>query len=167
MNLTADEREAIEGMKAEAHLLATRPDGSIASGAAPTYFVGLLQSAEGIHPEALGDYLEDLSIKGAAKVLSDWRRGQREPARTAKGTEVDAPHYAGVKRPGGDGAPEYVQVSLPGMSLDELRSHKEKLEAQRNTLSREVRLVADLIAVMEAEDFTTAGQALDHLLRAA
>lgn len=167
MNLTPDERQAIEQMKAEAHDLATRPDGSVTTRHAAGHFVRLLRDAEGISPAVIGAFLDDLAVKGAAKVMSDWRRAQRTTTATAKGTKVDAPKYAGTKRPDTDGDLVHVQLALAGMTLDELRDHKDRLEATRNTLSREVRLIADVIAVMEAEGYATAGQAIDHLRDAA
>lgn len=162
-----DERAAIERLKAEAHASAKAPDGSIPSSVAAAEFVRLLREVEGIAPAAVEEYLDGLARKGAMKVLADWRRTHRAPAKTAKGTAVDAPAYAGTVRPDANGDPRHVQVPLPGMTVDELRGHKERLERTRNTLSVEVRLVADLIEVCEAEGYETAGEALDHLLRAA
>lgn len=166
MSLTADERDAFDAMKAEAHDLATRPDGSMIPGAAAVHYVRLLHDAEGIAPDAIAGYVDALARKGAAKVLADWRRARRTKARTAKGTPVDAPRYAGTIRPDGDGTPQHVQVELPGMTVDELRGHKRKLETSRNTLSREIRLVSDLIEVCEVEGYATASDALAHLARA-
>lgn len=165
MNL--DERAAIERLKADAHDEARRPDGSIVSREASAAFVRLLGEVEGIAPAAIAEYRDGLARKGAAKVLADWRRKHTQPAKTAKGTPVDAPAFAGVRRPDSDGALVHVQASLPGLSLDEMQAHKKKLEAQRNTLSREVRLVSDLIDVMQSEGYETAGEALEHVMRAA
>ena len=153
----------IDALKAEAHQTATRPDGSVSSRRAAAEYVRLLRAAEGINPALIAETLDSLARRGASSVLADWRRRQRTPARTLRGTKVDAPHFAGVRRPGPDGAPEHVQMPLSGMSPDELREHRRKLEAQRNTLSREVRLVADLIDVMEAHGLTTAGDAIARL----
>lgn len=164
MTLIPDERAAIDRLKADAHDEARRPDGSVASADAAAAFVRLLREVEGIAPAAIADYMDDLARKGAAKVLADWRRKHRAPAKTNKGTAVDAPAYAGVRRPDADGELVHVQAALPGLTLDEMRSHKRKLEATRNTLSREVRLVADLIDVMEEKGYATAGEALADLL---
>lgn len=161
-----DERAAIERLKAEAHDLARQPDGSVPSSLAAAEYVRLLREVEGIAPAAIADHLDRLARSGAAKVLADWRRKHRAPARTARGTAVDAPRYAGTTRPDGDGEPQRVQVELPGMTIDELRGHHDRLRRTRDTLSIEVRLAADLIEVMEAEGYATAGQAIEHLMRA-
>lgn len=167
MTLIPDERAAIERLKADAHAEARRPDGSFVSADANVAFVRLLREVEGISPAAISTYLDSLAVKGAGKVLADWRRKHRAPAKTSKGTAVDAPAYAGVRRPDSDGALVHVQVALPGLSLDEMRAHKAKLSATRDTLSREVRLVSDLIDVMEMKGYETAGEALADLLREA
>lgn len=167
MTLIPDERAAIERLKAEAHDAARRPDGSVVSRDAAAAFVRLLREVEGIAPTAVAGYMDDLARKGAAKVLADWRRRHRAPAKTARGTAVDAPAFAGVRRPNRDGELVHVQAALPGLSLDEMRSHLHKLESQRDTLSAEVRLVSDLIVIAEQHGYATAGEALDHLLRAA
>lgn len=166
-SMTPAERDVIDAMLDEAQVLATRPDGSVRSSTAPLHFVTLLRDAEGISPDLIEKYLDYLAGRGAAKIIADRRRRHRIPTATAKGTKVDAPRHAGVKRPNEVGRLEFVQVELPGMTVAELRAHRQQIEAQRNTMSREVRLISDLIDVMEADPkVSTAGEAMARLGRA-
>lgn len=164
--MIADARHAIDQAKAEAHDQARQPDGSVPSRLAAARFVALLGEIEGADPDAIGVYLDGLAITGAMKVLGDWRRRHRAPARTAKGTRLDVPTYAGAIRPDADGRGRHVQLPLGDMTADELRTHKARLAASRDTLSAEIRLVSDLIEVMEAQGYTSAAEALADLGRA-
>lgn len=165
--MTDAERAVITELLDEAEVLATSPDGSIRSSAAPAHFVALLRDHEGLAPTLVADWLDHLAERGAAKMIADRRRRSTIATRTAKGTKVEAPRFAGVVRPDENGTKQFVQVELPGMTLAELYGHKRKLEAARNTYSRDIRLVADVIAAMEEHGFATAGEALEHLERAA
>lgn len=103
--------------------------------------------------------VDDLAVVGAMKLCADWRRRHRTPAATAKGTAVAAPRFSTAR----DETGEFVQVAFDGMDLAAVRRRRDQLEAQRNTLSVEVRLLADLAELMERDAIPTAGQALATL----
>lgn len=156
MRLTEPERASVHDLMAEAHRLATRPDGSVSVRAVPSHFLTLLSEVEGADPAFVGRYRDALALRGAAKVAADWRRTQR----TRVGRRSDAPRFGGVRRRRPDGATEHVQVPLPAMTLNELRERKASLEKSRNTTSDQIAMYADLIAACEANGYTTAGQAM-------
>lgn len=167
MRLTTEERAFIAGIQVEAHAAARRDDGSIDVRAVPYQFLRLLHEAEGASPGFIGAYIDSLARTGAARVTAGWRRSLRRKARTAAGTNLEVPAYAGVNRPDRNGTKVPVSVALAGMTVTELRAHKARLSASRDTLSREIRLLADLIDVMESKGYETAEAALDDLLRGA
>jgi hypothetical protein len=167
MKYSTEERTFIRGIQAEAHRMALLPDGSIDVRAVPIHFVALLRESEGASPGFIDSYIDSLAAKGAAKVASDWRRSQKRDARTAAGTDLEVPAHAGIRRPDRNGTKVPVQVALGGMTVPELRSHKARLSASRNTLSREIRLLSDLIEVCESKGYATAEQALADLLEVA
>lgn len=160
MNLTVDE---INGFMVEAHELATRPDGSFSARAAAGFLLDLIEDAEGIDPAAVEAYRYTLARAGAQKACADWRRTHRVTTTTGKGVEVELPRYAGVRRVDDEGTFEHVQLSLPGMTLDELKAHREKLGRQRDTLSIEVSALDNLISVMESKGYDLVSEALEHL----
>jgi hypothetical protein len=167
MRLTDTERSVVNDLLAEAHRLATRPDGSFSSRAVPSHFVRLLAESEGGSPGFFGRYLDALALRGAAKVAADWRRSQRTEATTRKGKRIDVPRFGGVRRRRLDGRPEHVQVALPGMTVGDLRDLKATLEKSRNTTSARISAVAALIEVCEERGYSTAEQALADLRGAA
>ena len=127
-------------------------------------FVDELRNLEGSGVQWIGDYLDDLARKGAVKVYTDWRRRHRIPATTKKGTELEIPAYASVREIDDDGSVTYVQLALAGMTLDQLKDKRDRMARTRDTLSAEVRLLSDLIEIMESDaSLATAGDALARL----
>lgn len=152
MRLSEDERTLIDSLLVEAHRRATRSDGSFASNAVPVHFIDLLTENEGALPGFIGDYLTALALKGAAGVVSGWRRRLRVQARTTRGKSVEVPQYAGIRRRNRDGGTEYVQVPFEGLSVDELRAKRAGLEATRNTLSVQIQAYTQRIEATEAAE---------------
>lgn len=166
MKLAPDHRQAIEDLIEDAHSRWT-----LSSEIAATIVDGIEDLERFGHdwPPAL---LRELAIKGAAQMARDWRRRQTTVTETAKGTTVPLPVYAAVRTSDG-----YAQMRLADMTAAQLRAHRERLSAQRNTfdwavfslaqetLSKEVQYVTDLLDVMaEMPAVTTAGAA-ERVLR--
>lgn len=128
--------------------------------------VASLHDLEGSGVAWVGATIDACTETGAARMYADWRRRSTVFATTRKGTELDMPAFGAVTERDGD-VIVYVQVALEGMSLDNLRERRDRLSKQRNTLSREIQLLSDLIAVMEADpSLLTAGDALERLAAA-
>lgn len=105
-------------------------------------------------------FLDSIAITGASKWLADWRRNSRFQVKTLKGTETDVGEYAGTVNEDG----EHEQMRLFEMSAEELKRHIDKLEAHRDTLSREIRFLSDLLEAMVADpSLATAGDAFRKL----
>lgn len=152
MKLTPTERAVIDGTLAAVHLDG-RPSREIA--------VALIDSLDdtGLPKSFTNVYRRHLMILGASKVCADWRRRFTRKALTAKGTSVDAPVFAGARNEDG----QHVQLRLAGMDLDALKAKRLQLSKSRNTLSREIQLLSDLIALMESDGLSTAGDALERM----
>lgn len=162
MRLTTEERAFVQQVAAEANRLALLPDGSIDVRAVPHHFLRLLREAEGLNPTFVGAYIDHLAVKGAGRALAEKRR-KRTKAKTAKGTDLSVPATAGIRRPDHNGRKIPVQVPLEGMTVPELRSYRARMAASRNTLSRDIRHVDDVIALCEERGYATAEQALADL----
>lgn len=149
MKLDPQAREAINLAIAEAHVDG-RPTREIAA-----HVVSAIRDMEPAGLPWVDTYMDELAIIGAQKLCSDWRRAQARKARTAKGTRTSAPAFVGRTVDG-----VAVQVRLDGLDLPGVIEHREKLRAQRNTLSTEIQYLTDLIEAMEADaSLSTAGDA--------
>lgn len=123
-----------------------------------------LHAAEGAGHQWVADFLDDLAAKGAAKVYADWRRRYRVEGTTRKGTDVDVPAYAAVRRIDDEGKVVYHQMRLADMTLPQLEAKAEHIGRTRDTLSVEYRFYRDLIELMQADaTLVTAGDALARL----
>lgn len=112
----------------------------------------------------VADFLDDLAAKGAAKVYADWRRRYRIDGRTKKGTEVDVPAYAAIRKHDDGGKVIYTQMRLEDMTLPQLEAKAETIGRTRDTLSVEYRFYRDLIEMMQADPtLLTAGDALARM----
>lgn len=126
-----------------------------------------LQGLEAGGQTWIAGYLDDLAAKGAAKVYADWRRRYRIDGKTKKGTEVEVPVYASVRKRDDEGNVVYTQMRLADMTLDELKAKAEHIGRTRDTLSVEYRFYSDLIELMQADDsLHTAGDAMERLAAA-
>lgn len=148
MKLAPDHRRVVDDLIEEAH---NRYDttADIAS-----YIVDGLEDMERFGHDWPRAMIRELAIKGASQIARDWRRRQTTTTVTAQGTKVPLPVYAAVRTPDG-----FVQVRLADMDAAQLRAHRERLSAQRNTLSKEVQYVTDLLSVMDETGAQTAGAA--------
>ena len=152
MKLDPRQRAVVQAALAEAHRGIAR---GVRTRTIAARFLAALRDSERFgHGDWIDTYLDDLAVAGAMKVAADWRRRHRTAELTAKGTRLDVPAYASTVRDG-----HYVQQSLDGLDLPALRHKRAKLAAQRDTLSREVSFLGDLIATMEADNLATAGEA--------
>lgn len=124
-----------------------------------------LHELEAFGHEWVSEYLDRLAAKGAAKVYADWRRRLRGPrARTKKGTPVDMPAFAAFRRVADDGSARHVHLPLTAMSLSQVQAKADQVRKQRDTMSVEYRLLADLVEIMQADpSIATAGEAMDRL----
>lgn len=112
----------------------------------------------------IADFLDDLAAKGVQKVYADWRRRYRIDGRTKKGTELDVPAYAAIRKTDDDGNVVYTQMRLEDMTLPQLEAKAETIGRTRDTLSVEYRFYRDLIDAMKADPaLATAGDALRKL----
>lgn len=162
MKLTPEAREAVNAALIEAHAVLGKQ--RTTSRHIAYRFVTAIREMEPSGAPWVPVYLDDLAMVGALKVCSDWRRRQHGRAKTKKGTAVPVPLWAAVT----DKRGEPIIATFGSLTAAELRECKEALEAQRNTLSREITYYRDLLAVMEQDaKVTTAGQAMSVLERAA
>lgn len=123
-------------------------------------FLDSVRALEGSGDPWVGAFLDAIAVTGASKWLADWRRSSRYEVKTLKGTTTDVGEYAGTVNEDG----EHEQMRLFEMDAAQLTRHIQKLEAQRNTLSREIQFLADLLAAMEADpELKTAGDAFRKL----
>lgn len=157
MKLDTEAREAVNAALTEAHSDLGR------SRVIAARFVDLIRDMEPSGHQWISEYLDELSIVGAMKVCADWRRSRNGTARTRKGTPVPIPLFATTETADG------IQTigRFEDLDANDLRARKEQMEAQRNTLSREIRLYADLLEAMEAPGVETVGQALAAMEQAA
>ena len=88
----------------------------------------------------------------------DWRRRQVTVTKTPKGTDVQVPVYAAVRTADG-----FAQVRLADMDRAQLVAHRERLSAQRNTLSKEIAYLDQMIEVMADPSVATFRQAREVL----
>lgn len=151
MKLHPDDRDVIHAILAEVHVPG-RPTREIAA-----EFATAVRDLEPSGLPWVSTYLDELVIIGAQKVCADWRRSRKGQAKTKKGTDTPVPAFVGQTDAATGVA---VQLTFDGLSLPELRRHRQRLASQRNTLSTEIQYLADLIDVMEADEtVTTAGDA--------
>lgn len=151
MKLNPDDRDVIHAILAEVHVPG-RPTREIAA-----RFATAVRDLEPSGLPWVTTYLDELVIVGAQKVCADWRRSQNTSAKTKKGSSTPVPAYVGQNDAVTGAA---VQLVFDGLDLDGLRRHRQRLAAQRNTLSTTIQYLADLIEVMEADDTVrTAGDA--------
>lgn len=112
----------------------------------------------------VAEFLDDLAEDGAAKKYADWRRRHRIGSKTKKGTEVDVPAFAAVRKQDDEGNVVYHQMRLEDMTLPQLEAKAEHIGKTRDTLSIEYRFYRDLIEMMQADTtLVTAGDALARL----
>lgn len=116
----------------------------------------------------VSDLLTDLVAAGCGSLYADWRRSLGIDAKTKKGTAVAMHGFGAVRETSESGEVFYRQMRFEDMDLDQLRNHRAALAANRDTLSRQITLTDDLIAVMEADpSVQRAGDALARLAAAA
>lgn len=106
-----------------------------------------LRALEGSGSPEVVAFLDRMAVNGMTTWVSGWLRKNAIETRTRKGAPVELPAHAGLRNEDG----EFEQMPLMGMDVESLRRHKEKLERTRNTLSREVAVLNDLVAAMEAD----------------
>jgi len=149
MKLAPDHADALDEIVAMAHA-----DNDLSRDIA-AQIVDEVEDLERFGHEWPAAFIRELAIKGAGQLGREWRRRQVTVTQTAKGTDVPVPVYAAVRTSEG-----FTQVRLADMDASQLRAHRERLAAQRNTLSREVQYCTDLLSVMEADaSVATVGQA--------
>lgn len=151
MRLHPDDRDVIHAILAEVHVPG-RPTREIAA-----EFAAAVRELEPSGLPWVSTYLDELVIVGAQKVCADWRRSQNTSAKTKKGTDTPVPAYVGQNDAATGTA---VQLAFEGLDLDGLRRHRQRLAAQRNTLSTTIQYLADLVEAMESDaSIVTAGDA--------
>jgi len=151
VKLHPNDRDVIHAILAEAHVPG-RPTREIAA-----HFAAAVRDLEPSGLPWVSTYLEELVIVGAQKVCADWRRSQNGKAKTKKGTDTPVPAFVGQNDAATGTA---VQLTFDDLDLDGVRRHRQRLAAQRNTLSTTIQYLADLVEVMESdESIATAGDA--------
>jgi len=149
VNRAPDHRDAVDEIVATAHA-----DHDLSRDIA-AQIVDEIEDLERFGQDWSPAFLRELAIKGAGQLAREWRRRQTTVTQTAKGTDVPVPVYAAVRTSEG-----FTQVRLADMTQPQLRAHRERLSAQRNTLSKEVQYCTDLLAVMESDaSVVSVGQA--------
>lgn len=92
-------------------------------------------------------FMDRMLVAGASKWMTDWRRRARREVKTVKGTQTDVGQWAGIITEDG----EYQQMPLFAMTAEQLKQHRKKLRASRDTLSVEIRFLSDLIEAIEQD----------------
>lgn len=152
--------ETLHALADEAHAASVTPSGTYPTRDVAHRFVAAVRDLEQYGDPWVAAFVDSLTVDGASKWLADWRRKHQISAKTKKGTAVDVPRFAGRRNAEG----EYEQMHLFEMDLAALEAHAFKLAAHRDTLSRELRLLHDLIDAMKADDnLRTAGDAFRKL----
>lgn len=162
MNLPASAQQVVDNIIDEAH----KENEGVARDVAVS-IVEKMQALEGSGVLWVATYLDSILVNGAARMYAEWRRRYEVPGRTKAGTELSVPAFGGVKRKADDGSTIYVQLSLRGMTLAELRQVRDHKAAMRDTLSGEIKVYDALIELMEERHLATAGDALDLMGMAA
>lgn len=167
MRLTDEQRCAVNEAFAQAHRDATRPDGSVEVRAVPAYFLLALREMEGSDPSFIENYIDSLALVGVSRAAGAWRKAQAPiPARTAKGALIDMPRFVGTTRIAPNGKTEHVQLPLEGMSERDIARALAREEKARNTSSKRITFLKDVLSLMR-ETGCTAEQALADLRGAA
>lgn len=144
----------------KAHARHTYSDGTFRPRDVAMDFVSRVESFAGTGRPEIAAFLDRLTVSGASKWLADYRRRTRTGVKTAKGTETDVGQWAGIINEDG----EYQQMPLFAMTAEQLKQHRKKLSASRDTLSVEIRFLSDLIEAIEQDaSLKTAADAVAKL----
>lgn len=155
MKLDDRQKALRDAALAEAHQGAT---GGVPTRGIALRFVDALRDTERFGEAWVDSYLRHLAVSGAMKVCADWRRPQRTAGQTARGTAVDVPRYVGERTEEG-----WETRDSGGMTADELRTLRARLEAQRNTLSKRIAHLNDALKLLDSGDARTFAEAVDAL----
>ena len=109
--------------------------------------------------------LDRYAQAGAARAYADWRRRTQIRSKTRKGTNVELPAFGAVTEATDDGT-RTVQMLLEDLTIDQARERIARLAKSRDTYSREITLLRDAVALMEAEGIDRVGDALAKLAAA-
>jgi len=168
MRLNPEQRALADQLMAETLHECADPGGRFTTASHAQAFTDRLRELEGSGVLWVSAFLESLTVDGAKRACSDWKRRERTDAKTKKGTGVSVQSFAGVQRADDEGRREWVQMPLDAMPRGDVAKHHDAVAARRDTLSREVRFLRDLLDIMEAdESIKTAGEALVVLMREA
>lgn len=161
MNL--EQRAVIDLLAKEAHEHAATVDGYPPHDVAVA-FVGFVRDLEPAGQAWVEAFVDSLLVIGAKREMTDWRRRNQHAAHTKKGTPVSLPEFAGKQATDAAGNVVNVQARLFDMDLPALRAHRLKLRTTRDTYSKVIRLLSDLIEAMEEDaSLVTAGDAFRKL----
>ena len=167
MKLSPENRATLDALIVEAQETVIDSKGVLVSRDVQAVLVDLVADVAGGGVGWAQDLLDTWTAAGAGKALASYRRKQRTLTATAKGTNVVMPAWAGVPHAMPNGRTEYVQLALDGMDAEQIAKHVQKLKASRNTYSREITLLDDVLRIMAEKGYATAGPALADLERGA
>lgn len=103
---------------------------------------------------------------GARTAYTDWRRRHMGRGKTRKGTELDVPEFAAVRRID-ENEVVYQQRELDDLTLEEVLAKAQAVGKQRDTLSVRYRYYADLAEIMASDPtITTVREARERLAAA-
>lgn len=161
MRLTAHQRAVLDACASDAHTAARGPEGYITHDAAVA-FVAEVEQLDRFGAAWVDAFRNRLLITGAKQYLSGWRRRQRVTSKTAKGTTVSLPAFVGKRARG-----QYVQVPLDGLDVLAAEAYIRRTTHTRDTLSRQIRLASDAVALCNANPGLSMSDALARLRDAA
>lgn len=137
----------INQLATEAHDRHTYSDGTFRPRDVAMHFVSSVEKELATGSAEVAAFLDRFTVSGASKWLTDWRRRARYSVKTAKGTGTNVSQWAGIVNAEG----EHQQMPLFAMTAEQLRDHRDKLKATRDTLSVEVRFLSDILDALEAD----------------
>lgn len=161
MRLTAHQSAVLDACASEAHDRARCVEGYITHDAAVA-FVEQVGDLDRFGQPWVEAFRTRLMLSGAKQYLASWRRRQRVESKTAKGTMAWLPAFVGKRARG-----QYVQVPLEGLDVLAAEAYIKRTTHTRDTLSKQIRLAADAVALCHATPGLTMSKALAQLRDAA
>lgn len=124
-----------------------------------------LKGLEGSGAAWVAAELDRYAQAGASRAYADWRRRTQIKSKTRKGTNVEIPTFGAVTEATPDGT-RVVQLPLEDLTIEQVRERIARLAKARDTYSREITLLRDVVALMESEGIVSVGDALAKLAAA-
>jgi hypothetical protein len=164
VKLTSEQNEKVVELIEQAHAEHATPDG-FETRKVGERFIDLLADLQRFGHEWPAELIRQYAVTGGMTRCRDWRDAHAIEAKTPKsGASVRLPSHGVAKRRQEDGKVRHLRLPLRDLSRDELREYISTFAAQRDTLSREIAVLAAALGYMDANPAcTTTGAAFDAL----